>query len=457
MQESKTEADALSILAPLLSQMNSRMEELRTDMALLKADKALQKSEPVSQPPALLRSYGIPELTPLRVYSQARRPLQAASSQPPAAARALFGDVLPSSQSLPSVTPAAAEPSTDPAAAGLRLRNVKVPQPDKFSGTAKEKATSRSWLSAATDWLRLTVGDQSEDIKVMYFGTVLSGQARAWFDAEKLRAEAAGQHLTLAPLFANFLDAFAESRSVIALQQEMEQLRFGVGKCTNLIATETHFDALAFTIYGTVQPKSDADMMLGAMYGNVIKHGDLELWAMATDELPSGLSPLADWKEAVQTAAAKLKNKAGGASRRGGPGRSQGQWRTGGSTWTEGRQHNASVNNVNAREAGGDNEDIDEETSSDGAGGRAEGQSASAAEVHSRQSGRGRGVAQGRGRGRGAYRGRAGPGSSNQLTEEQRDALMAAERCFICYEKGHIARGCKQKRSRAPTEEELNA
>jgi hypothetical protein len=330
---------------------------------------------------------------------------------------------------------------------------VKVPQPDKFSGTAKEKATSRSWLSAARDWLSLTVADQSEDVKVMYFGTVLSGQARSWFDAEKQRAEAAGQQLTLAVLFDNFQAAFAESRSVIALQQELDQLRYGQGKCTSLISTETQFDALAFTIYPTVEPKSDADYMLGSSYGNVIKRGNYELWSMATDELPSGLSGLAAWKEAVQTAAAKLKNKAGGMSR-GAQGRPQGQWRTG-STWTEGGQRNASVSNVNAREPGGGDGETDEEASSDGADGRAEGQATSAAEMHARQPGRGRGAAQGRGRGRGADRGRSSQGG-HQLTSEQRDALKTAERCFACYEKGHIAFGCKQRRSRAPTEDELN-
>lgn len=394
-----------------------------------------------AEPPLVIA--GVPEPTPLRLHARLRPSFGDVAPPPSTVSRTLTFPV-PANPLVTGEIRSAASPITVATVApSLRLKGVKVPQPEKFAGTTKDKAESHNWLSSVADWLRMVVGDQPEEVKVMMFGSVLTGQARGWFEAEKVKATATRQPLTLKYLFDSFQVMYSEGRSHISLQQEFAALTYKQGKCRDLASTDSQFDHLAFTLYPGTLPDSSADQLLGQLYGEVIRRGDYELWCEATRSRPKSL---AEWKEAVQTSYEVLRGQRAG---RGGSNRSAGsQWQNrGGAT---GSGPNVRLQHVNTDH--GDDEkgqpDGDVELKADA------GESSTVAAMQTANRG-------GRGPNKPSGKGQNGVSNGFELTPEQREALMKAGRCFACYQKGHSSRGCllpREKRpNRAPTAEELKA
>jgi hypothetical protein len=353
------------------------------------------------------------------------------------AKRALFSAGAEYREEIP-VTPTSAAAEINPRSDSTsningHLRGLKLPTPTPFSGLdSKERAGSRNWLDRAINWMRLTVADETEDTQIGVFGTLLDKDAYAWFTVEKQRAEASGTASTLQYLFDKFLDMYAGGQSLMLLQTEFYNLEYKKGRCRDLASTQTEFDQYIYLL--GIQKD---DKQLGFLYGEVIKRGDLELWAEAARTRPKGLE---EWKAAVQTSftidsneKAARKTAAAASSRRA-------------SSFYSNTSHQQSVRANRVQVEGGEEPGRDSEGDTwERVEGQQEAKAAAQAAVVSGP--RRRGV---------------------NLTSDQMNGLRKAGRCFTCYKKQekmddgryHTSRNCPTSNRdlphRPPSAEELN-
>lgn len=311
----------------------------------------------------------------------------------------------------PPPTPAAnvAEHVSEGGGVSISLRGIKIPQPDRFDGVdIKQKAGSRLWLDQAATWMKLTVANQPQETQVLVFSTLLGKDAYAWYTAEKIRAQAERRALTLEDLFASFLNMYAGGRSEMVLHQEFNSLTYGKGRCKDPASTQTEFDTYAATLYPGYSTDSTINRMMGNMYGEIIRRGDVDLWIEAVRSSPTTLD---EWKAAVQSAHTIRRTQQMGRTGKGG-----GTTRTDGHSYWN--QQSLKANRVQTRDEGEVAEEVEE------ANKRQEGQpdTGAAAQAAAVKSPRRKGHV--------------------KLSIEVLTQLKKQGRCFLCYAKGHMARDC---------------
>src|ERR1700712_971202 len=228
-------------------------------------------------------------------------------------ARPLFREPLPA-PAVPQISgqpfspPSATPPTPDSSAAvvGPRSRSVKVPEPEKFGGSTKDKAQARGWLLSVKRWLELTTAGDTDHFRVLMFATLLKDSALSWFNNMQTRADAKRAELTLQQVFDKFVETYEGSVTVKISEGKLNTLVYGKGECKDLAATDSEFDRLTQEVYPGWEDQLVARQMLGETYSGIIQRGDFMLWEKAMDLQPTTVD---EWKAAVQTAYSILEKK----------------------------------------------------------------------------------------------------------------------------------------------------
>ena len=279
--------------------------QLREDMMVMRAQmQSLMSLSQTGTPPTLSRN--TTTLTPrssipdVPIVDRTRPPSSAVRSllfRPPPAA--------PLAPSNPAPSPVRTNVAdSSPPLPPLRPVNIKVPLPDKFSGTTQERATADLWLQSVAFWLRLTAEGQEDHILVMMFASVLKGGALVWFN--NFRNSRKGNPPTLKEYFESFMARYAGGVAQKMAEQKLNGLVYKKGECKDLTATENEFDRLAQELYPGAEDSPAAISLLARIYSETIRRGDEELWEKAMDAQPSTLD---EWKAAVQNAFIVIETK----------------------------------------------------------------------------------------------------------------------------------------------------
>jgi hypothetical protein len=386
----------------------------------------------------------------------ARRPLPSvplapvSAPQPPLVKRALA--LHPPEQvrapqvgaSSPSVVPSEVPGASSPADTFSRPRPLKGKEPEKFGGSEQERVSARRWLRTARNWLKLAARGEDEGAVVDMFATLLKDAAGDWFYHLQETAERKGRELTLQTVFDEFVLKFEGGVSRVLLQQELDGLTYRRGKCKDIYATDAEFDRLVGMLYPDVEDNSQSMPLLGKVYSDIFRRGDLMLWAEAVRLAPTTVD---EWKVAVQRAHTMLQIIAGATGQVGRGGSfgsrsfsylpSPSSSSSGSSSSALSRTPTVSVHEMQGRSA------KDEEKAESWTWGRQEEEEESQSEqlqqVAVRQGPKTSGSAGNNQRGAGGEpRRRLG----NHLTPEERADLFKVGRCWNCCEKGHVAIKC---------------
>ena len=250
--------------------------------------------------------------TPVSLHYRGRNPL---GSTPFGSSRLAMGDGVGARRPLFLPAPIVKAPSPPPAAVEASLpahgsvaQTVvrgppppKVDQPKKFKGTLTERDGAENWLGSAVNWLKISGRDQPEDMRVLMFGGLLEGEAWTWFNTLQHVAEEANMALTVQDVLDKFSENYMGGTVQMMKQLELTSLVYGKGKCVDVVSTQTEFDSLASSLYGSSAYALNplADQMLVVFFSNIYQKGDIRLWEKAMEMNPVTLE---EWKAAVQRA-----------------------------------------------------------------------------------------------------------------------------------------------------------
>ena len=353
--------------------------------------------------------------------------------------RPLFRDPLPAPAApqmseLPFSPSLATPPVPDSPAAvvGFRSRSVKVPAPEKFGGSTKDKAQARGWLLSVKRWLELTTAGDTDHFRVLMFATLLKDSALSWFNNMQTRADAKRAELTLQQVFDKFVETYEGSVTVKISEGKLNTLVYGKGECKDLAATDSEFDRLTQEVYPGWEDQLVARQMLGETYSGIIQRGDFVLWEKAMDLQPTTVD---EWKAAVQTAYSILEKKKAAVAR--GEGRtsyhskhssafspSTATPRATATVKLQQTQATAIKDRATTEREEGEPEENDEEELAKADASRS-------------------------------------PRLGDHLTFAHRQSLMRLGKCWNCIQKGHIAKECPQQGKpgypRKPTKDDLKA
>lgn len=401
------------------------MEDMLRRMQLSTGVTPIPSAEhPLPHTPAPRSSPSLPEIPP--------------SDRPtPTVARALFREP-PPAPTAPTTTvtnPPAPSQLSDLAPVTQRPHQRRVPEPVKFGGTSKERTGARTWLQSARNWLALSAEGESDAIRVMMFATLLQGSAVTWFMNLQTRTEREGGVLTLQGVFNAFVKTYEGGLSQRLGEQRLNSLVYGKGSCHDLNATENEFDRLAQELYPGAEDSPAAIALLAHTYSEIIRKGNEELWEKAMDSQPKTVD---EWKAAVQNAYTVMETKR--ASHGKGRGDRTDMRTSFGSTSASTNRGGVTVRVQQMEDRGESHAETRERQEGEGEENEEELQRAEVRRNQPNPSSR-----------------RLG----SHLTYDQRTQLMKAGKCWICYQKGHMASECPQKGKagypRKPTAEELKA
>ena len=201
-------------------------------------------------------------------------------------------------------SPAATEEEVKEA---IRLAKVmtKMSVPEKFSGeTEKDKEAVDIWVNHATAYMNGQFGTLDPvrygKQRIEFIQSYLRGAASDWLVA----AHSSDPTLTWEELqepFRYFIKGGRESQDL--WKQQMNGLKYGSGKCKDLLALEQEFERLRIKLYPTSSAEGPLNQRLGEDYGNCILRGDTDLYKevlrlLSDQETPS----LSTWKKAAARA-----------------------------------------------------------------------------------------------------------------------------------------------------------
>jgi hypothetical protein len=188
-----------------------------------------------------------------------------------------------------------------------RLAKVmtKMSIPEKFSGeTEKDKEAVDVWVNHATAYMNGQFGTLDPvkygKQRIEFIKSYLRGPASDWLVA----AHSSDPTLTWEELqepFRHFIRGGRESQDL--WKQQMNGLKYGSGKCKDLLALEQEFERLRIKLYPTSSAEGPLNQRLGEDYGNCILRGDTDLYKevlrlLSDQETPS----LSTWKKAAARA-----------------------------------------------------------------------------------------------------------------------------------------------------------
>lgn len=323
----------------------------------------------------------------------------------------------------------------------IRLAKVmtKMSVPEKFSGeTEKDKEAVDVWVNHATAYMNGQFGTLDPirygKQRIEFIQSYLRGAASDWLVA----AHASDPTLTWEELqepFRHFIKGGRESQDL--WKQQMNGLKYGSGKCKDLLALEQEFERLRIKLYPTSSAEGPLNQRLGEDYGNCILRGDTDLYKevlrlLSDQETPS----LSTWKKAaaravhIREVTRTVTNQQSSMRSGGGVGGPQ-----------RGRQGNryGLLAEIDTRT----------EEPEPGRGGQEDGGETASAGTVAVQRLQDRTVK------------KKGPQRKPFLSEEEYRAVMSKQLCLQCYQPGHRIGddSCKEKGKprRKPTAEELKA
>jgi hypothetical protein len=326
---------------------------------------------------------------------------------------------------------------------GFALLIKKLDPPPMFTGSPTDTINDvRRWVVHTDEYLdiHLGVGVEGGRFKLVIQWT--EGPPKDWLMQKRKEVATLVQrgHLEYEAEWKEIKHEFVEllegPQYRLLQRAELEKLRLGQRNCKTPLFLNSEFDRLAVRLWPSGTDLAVFDFVLGDEYGKIIERSDLSLW----EDIHRGLGipqTLADWKAKTATAWAARQvvtrgratlTPRGNFHRQGGYGR--------GVTTTD---EKTTVNQVQAR--AGENEDetvTSDELPDSGA------QLQRVQAVTNRQGDR-------------TQTPQKKPGLF--LTDDEVRKLMAAGRCFRCYQKGHVGSdpSCpgRGKPRRKPTAEEL--
>ena len=329
-------------------------------------------------------------------------------------------------------------------------RQRKAVAPNKFKGTSQDPS-AKTFLYSSRVYLTLTCEGEPEDVLVNMFATLLEGSALNWFMNLQSRAARDSKVLTLAEVFDAFLKTYESDSTRRLADLQLSSLVYGEGQCKTLAALDVEFDRLARELCdGSSGVYEDAaNVLLASRYQEVIRRGNIALWEKAAESLPYTLE---EWKEAVKMAYAINQTKAAAArlhpTRVGYHSRSTTPTFSSSSSTTFHRPASVAVQHVQV-EKGQSEADTDTHHWE-----RQEGEEEPRTSSEQLQQIQAR-------TNRPTTRTSEGRRWGDHLTPDQRSRLMRQGKCWLCYQRGHVASRCPDKEDktaarRQPTSEDLN-
>ena len=333
---------------------------------------------------------------------------------------------------------AAPPPSNVPTATSTSSSEVRRPPPPKvnqpklFLGKLEERDGAEMWLSEAMNWLKIAGASQPEDMRVLMFGTLLSGEAHLWYTMVCTTAEQAGVQLTVQDLSSEFLLKYEGGTTHMMRQQQLTSLVYGKGKCVDVVSTQTEFERLSSSLFPGASLDFNASQLLALSFSQIYLRGDIELWK---DAVKLGPITLDDWKAAIQQAFIMRQTVA--------EGRKALQRTTG---QTPHRPFHSTSSSSSARLHQMDTANEEE--------GRQGGETDTPVEGMNKMGTR-RGAPPSKPSGRD---GKKDDFEKSPITWAELQKFKSRGQCFHCYKAGHRAQDCpdKDKPKRRPTQEELN-
>ena len=337
---------------------------------------------------------------------------------------------------------------------GKALR--KVAAPERFKGaTADDKDKVEAWCDQMTRYLDgqfYGCDPQDSEVKARRMTLVLNlvdQPASIWLN-NMYREELGHSWEDIRP---HFIATVREGRDTpAALEQRMDSLAYGRGKCRDLLSFNQEFETLRIRLYPSSSTDGEMSRRSGRDYGAAIRRGDTPLYVEVIKilDIMTGAvrqAELKEWKQATASAV-RIRQVEREALR-------SAEHVNGGRGFRGGKVERAAVNQLQDSEV--------RPAAANGAAGRGNG-----AETWQRQEGEEEpedatgstqvNVADVRRQGGAGGRLQQRP---RFLTEDEMSKLRAAGRCFRCYEKGHRAADAqcqgKGKPQRRPTAEELKA
>lgn len=425
--------------------VDARLDRLETMIQALTA--SLQRSVVPSTPvnavrplppiPELPRSHG---LAPRSLFGSARSatPALQTYTRPslPLSTTTDDEEKLQADRAMASTTSEPARPA----------RSRKAVPPTKWKGTPQDPA-AKTFLYSSRIYLTLTCEGEPEDVLVNTFATLLEGSALNWFMNLQSRADRDGRALTLTEVFDAFLKTYESDSSRRLADLQLSSLVYGEGQCKTLTALDVEFDRLARELCdGSGGVYDDAaNILLASRYQEVVRKGNLALWEKAAESMPYTLE---EWKEAVKMAYAISQTKAAAAklypTRGGYPSRSAFPTSSTSSSFSSHRPASVAVQHVQAQ--GGQTE-AETETYQEGE----EELNAPPEQIQQIKAKTARPM----------NKATDGRRWGDHLSSDQRSRLMKQGKCWLCYQRGHVASRCPDKDKagtrRQPTSEDLNA
>lgn len=299
-------------------------------------------------------------------------------------------------------------------------------------GTQDERRNIRTWVTSLSMQLDLIAGPrradgtvdrdrlQLEQARVAI--TYLQEGALNWAVTYQMQCQTLNQPMRWDKMSFELMAKYEGQDHGLLRQQELQNLTYKRGRCTDLPKYEAEFDRLALLVHGSNMQIPAVDALLGSAFGQGIRRGDERLYESM---LPVGSTmpqSLQEWKGRAESAMVRSQALQLGSHSR-----------------ASGNQ--AAVHHM----------DVGDKVKSSGPAEATPPPSSTSvdltelvrllAAMHTQNSNK------------------KPPSKKYQLTEEERAKLFAAKRCYCCYKIGHRANKCTHKATlptRAPTADELN-
>jgi hypothetical protein len=324
---------------------------------------------------------------------------------------------------------------------GFALLIKKLDPPPMFTGSPTDTISDvRRWVVHTDEYLDIYLGVGVEGGRLRLVIQWTEGPPKDWLMQKRKEVATLVQRGRLEyeaewkEIKHEFIELLEGPQYRLLQRAELEKLRLGQRNCKTPLFLNSEFDRLAVRLWPSGTDLTVFDLVLGDEYGKIIERSDISLW----EDIHRGLGipqTLADWKAKTATAwAARQVVTRGRAMPRDSFHRQGGYWR--GTTRTE---EKSTVNQVQAMPSDNEHETVtSDELPNSGA------QLQRVQTVINRQGDRNQTP-------------QKKPGLF--LTDDEVRKLMAAGRCFRCYQKGHVGSdpSCpgRGKPRRKPTAEEL--